>query len=939
MKKPFRLFYLLLLLLITFNTSNAQKSNPSTQKCIVYTFDMIADYGCGNFKFQQFCEEEFIWNWGDGTIPTTTKNEIVMHQYCKTGTYLVTIRLSKSPNIIRDFEYVTVNDVGSVDFTYNILSQSECDKSIVEFNGTSECLFTFDVFGDVIPGSDELEWDFGDGTTSRDVNVKHTYTSGGDFVVTLKAISSPCEFQKSYTIHLTDAVTCCLDNFPFQYINWKPAGENTYTNNTISVKDELHLYPGDYLVLNSVRLEMGKDAKIVIERGAELRLNNSIVTTTSCGGYVWEGIEVWGSGDNVDQDFDFGITGKTGILKLNNSTLENADEAISVTKKTGLGFFEIDKSYNGGFIDIQNSTFRNNYTSINIWPYKACGNIRTLAPDPNPIPGPCTDCNKYNNLSYIYNNTFICNAPMRDARYTMTTDEGLTFRLGVSHFVYMNNTFKVLFNNNDFKNLYFSPPVQYRGTGVKLIHSNIEILQSVAVKGFRGLTVGVMSNADNSACKTTKIVKNNFVNCQVAIDANSTKLNISENVIYIPNTTANLITQGIITRNCKDFLINKNSINGLSTGKKYGILLRNNRVGSAIDNTLLGLFTGTQSELLNNAIQINCNTYQNQSYSIVVPNGKIGPQGAPNRAAGNTFVDNCKLASFNVNHLKSNVLFDYYFLGPNDLPSCNSNTVTFKGATIAGKCDGITPNPCPPICIRDIYIVQINSAIAQGNINLANSLKSEMANELLSMEGGYDVYLAYLESIVNIDVEAAKTLASTYLTEGKYAELQEKLDLIQQLESEEGSSFVSLMNLLKEAQMGGRDINDLSGEEVLQLNDLAQNDTTTAGYIAEGLLYQIYGYEYDHNPFELGNRIAQSEEQINDDIQLYPNPAKECINITSKDENIKEIKIYNMLGALVYSDLVNEKMSTIPIQNLPLGIYYAKLELEHSTISRKFIKE
>lgn len=934
MKLKLLLFFIVLLFSIEY--SNAQKSNSSTQICTVYSFEEVNDFGCGNKKFQKTCDEELIWDWGDGTAKTISNDEFVMHQYCKVGTYNVTISLVKSKNIIRDTKTVIVYEVGKVNFSYNVLSHSDCDKSVVQFIDSSTCLFTYDLNGEVIPGSDELEWDFGDGTTSRDLNTQHTYTSGGDYVVTLRAISSPCEFQKTLTVHLTDPVTCCLDNFNFTHTLWKPSGNNTYSNTTISVKEELHLYPGDYLQLNSVRLEMGKDAKIVIERGAKLLLNNTTVTTTTCAGYVWEGIEVWGSGDYVDQDEVYGIEGKTGILKMDYSIIENADEAISVTKKLGLGFFEIDKNYNGGNINISNSTFRNNYMSINMWPYKNCGDTTTLS---NAIP--CSNCNNYFNISSINNNTFICNAPMRDARYTMTTDEGLSFRLGLSHFVYMNNTFSVKFKNNDFKNLYFSPPVQYRGTGVKLIHSNINIVQSILNKGFRGLTVGVLSNADNSVCKTTQIIKNNFVNCQVAIDANSTKLNVSENVIYIPNTSAKLITQGIVTRGCRNFEIYNNSINGLSTGKKYGILLKNDRVGYAKNNNLVGLYTGTQSEALNEGIQINCNTYLNQNYSIVVPNGKIGPQGSKNYSAGNTFLDNCKPASSNVNHIKSSVAFAYYFVGANDIPTCISNIVTPIPSNNASKCNIYNPNPCPPVCTKDNYVQRINAATALSEWNEVNILKSEMAAELLNMDGGYEVYLDYLDSVSTTDMEAAKLLASTYLTEGKFIPLEEKLNIIQQSESEEGSSFVSLMNILKEAQMGGRDINELTGEEVLQLNNLAQNDTTMASYMAEGLLYQIYGYEYDHNPFEmeLGNRVAQYEELINDHIQLYPNPAKENINITSNVENIKEIKIYNLLGALMYSARVNEKTSTITIKNLPSGIYYAKLELENSTISRKFIIE
>ena len=286
--------------------------------------------------------------------------------------------------------------------------------------------------------------------------------------------------------------------------------------------------------------------------------------------------------------------------------------------------------------------------------------------------------------------------------------------------------------------------------------------------------------------------------------------------------------------------------------------------------------------------------------------------------------------------------FDYYFVGANDMPTCITNTITPKPAYNSPFCEKHDLNSsCPPICTKNNFIQRINVATTQGDWDEVKLLKSEMAVELLNMEGGYDIYINYLDSISSSDVDAAKILASTYLTEGKYNSLEDKLNIIQQSETEEGYSFVILMNTLKEAQLAGRDINELNGSEVLLINRFAQNDTTTASYIAEGLLYQIYGYEYDHNPNEIamGNKIAQIEEPINDAIQLYPNPAKESFNVTSKDENIKELKIYNMLGALVYSSIINDKISTINIQGLPTGIYFAKLIMENSIISRKLTIE
>jgi hypothetical protein len=744
-------FLLILVLLSFYQLVEAQV--PTEVLCNSYQFQLVNDYGCGNFKFRKDCDLETIWEWGDGTSSLTSKEEFVMHKFCKAGRYLVTIRLKQSPNIIRHQLYVDVYDDATLNYTYTILSQVDCDKSVVKFESFTNCIESYDLDGILIPGSDQIMWDFGDGTTSTELHPKHTFTSGGNFHVSLSTVSSPCELETQKVVPLGDPVTCCLDNVLFDYINWELYEDESYTNTTIKVKNSIRIKPGSELSFRNVRLEMGKDAKIIVERGASLKIENCVVTTTSCGGYVWEGIEVWGSGDWIEQSFLIDILGTTGNLQISYSTIENADEAISVTKKIGMGFFEVDNSFNGGFIDVIGTTFRNNYTSINLWPYKNC--LRSL------LTVPCDDCTKYTNLSKIFDNTFICNAPMRDEKYTTYVSEGSTVpvRLGINHFVYINGNYDINLLNNDFVNNYLGAPIKLRGAGIVLVNSDVKINQRNAAvqKRIRGLTTGVRVSADNSLCRKSIISDYLFSACQVAIDANSTALEVTNNQISIPNTISPITAQGIHTRNCRSFLITKNQLNGISVGNKYGVLLKNNRNGSLADNTFNNLFVGSQSEFLNENISINCNYYQNQNFSITVPNGRVANQGSVSKAAGNAFVDACKSTSQNLNHIKSSIPFTYYYYNNgNQIPTCKSAIVNSPRSNVEQECSYTTPlPPCSPNCTKDIYVQNINNAYLTENGAEVTRLKLEMQSVLLNMEGGYEVYKTYLDSLSHTDIEAA----------------------------------------------------------------------------------------------------------------------------------------------------------------------------------------
>ncbi len=921
-------------------TKQMQAQNPgSAVVCNSYQIYLIEDLGCGNFKFRKDCDLETIWNWGDGS-KTTSKNEFMVHKYCKKGRYLVSISLSQSPNIIRHSLYVDVFDDATLNYTYTILSQVDCEKAVVKFDGLANCIESYDENGILIPGSDQILWDFGDGTTSTDVSPKHTFTSGGNFHVTLKSVSSTCDLEETKVINLGDPVTCCLDNVVFDHINWTPSESAVFNGNTFKIKSELRIKPGVELTFNNARLEMGKDARIIVERGATLNLNGTTVSTTSCGGYVWEGIEVWGGGDFNSQSSAANPFSPTGNLYVYNSIIENADEAITVARKRSLAFFDIQPGYNGGKIDVNNSTFKNNYTSINIWPYKACQNAL--------LPDSCDDCNKYKNLSRIEANTFLCNAPMRDEKYTTYASESSTvpIRLGVNHFIYINGNYNMIIKNNDYINIYYTAPIKFRGSGVVLVNSDVSVtnLNVNVGKRFRGLTTGIKVSADNSLCKSTYISNYLFSGCQVAIDANSTQIEIINNQISIPNTILPLTAQGIHTRNCRDFKIRQNIINGISVGNKYGVLLRNNRSGELINNTFNNLFVGSQSEFINNGIILNCNYYQNQNFSIVVPNGRIANQGSISLSAGNEFMDPCKSISQNLNHIRSNIKFEYYYypIG-NRNPLCKSNIVITKTSSKDSECDYTEPlPPCSPNCTKDMYVQNIQTALLNKNQEEYNRLQNELRQVLLAMEGGFEVYMTYLDSISFTDLDAAMQLAGTYLNEGKTNDLSQVIDRIRNFDNEEAYSYAQLMKVLQHANTESRALHELNDEEVLVLNDLAMNDTTNASYIAEGILYQLYGYDYNHNPlaWNEGNRVQKEEEGSSEELIILPNPAKDWLTIKLDGAAINSLYIYNILGELVYeqNSIVDAEI-TIDASTLSKGLYTIKVKTQEKLLTQKLLIE
>lgn len=126
------------------------------------------------------------WDWQfPGGTPTSSTDQFPIITYNSTGTFDVTLTVSNvggsSTSVIPN--YITVLDEPTTAFTY-----TEAD-AVVTFNNQST-------------GATQYLWDFGDGTTSTQVNPVHSYPGDGTYTVTLTA-TNDCGstfFQQTITI-------------------------------------------------------------------------------------------------------------------------------------------------------------------------------------------------------------------------------------------------------------------------------------------------------------------------------------------------------------------------------------------------------------------------------------------------------------------------------------------------------------------------------------------------------------------------------------------------------------------------------------------------------------------------------------------------------------------------------------------------------------------
>ena len=84
---------------------------------------------------------------------------------------------------------------------------------------------------------------------------------------------------------------------------------------------------------------------------------------------------------------------------------------------------------------------------------------------------------------------------------------------------------------------------------------------------------------------------------------------------------------------------------------------------------------------------------------------------------------------------------------------------------------------------------------------------------------------------------------------------------------------------------------------------------------------------------------GSNEQNINNTISVFPNPANELLNIISQN-SIKEIEITNIVGQLVYYNIttLNNCIYQIPIKEMINGVYIITVKTNGRQFNQKIIK-
>lgn len=129
----------------------------------------------------------WFWDFGDGTT-STQKNPV--HIYTATGNYTVSLATTSSDgcsDTLRKINALNIKDI-KTSFT---APDSICINSAINFSNTSS------------PAPASSNWNFGDGTTSTNINPVKTYTVANAYTVTLYNSYNYCTDSFSKTIKIT----------------------------------------------------------------------------------------------------------------------------------------------------------------------------------------------------------------------------------------------------------------------------------------------------------------------------------------------------------------------------------------------------------------------------------------------------------------------------------------------------------------------------------------------------------------------------------------------------------------------------------------------------------------------------------------------------------------------------------------------------------------
>lgn len=126
------------------------------------------------------------------------------------------------------------------------------------------------------------------------------------------------------------------------------------------------------------------------------------------------------------------------------------------------------------------------------------------------------------------------------------------------------------------------------------------------------------------------------------------------------------------------------------------------------------------------------------------------------------------------------------------------------------------------------------------------------------------------------------------------------------------------------------------GEQYMIIGNFnVQDQVDTIIFDSTTNIKMTYYYIDDVSVYECDSLIGLDENLL-DEIQIYPNPAQDFVNIDlAKNINHAQLSIYNLTGQLVMQKQITQPNQNIPITELGNGVYVFVVESGGAVVGRK----
>ncbi|MFT7158003.1 MAG: hypothetical protein ACI8Q1_003029, partial [Parvicella sp.] len=317
------------------------------------------------------------------------------------------------------------------------------------------------------------------------------------------------------------------------YQTWTPTNNPFNNNQEVVIYDELLFSAGSNVVITDMTFQFMPGAKVTIEEGARVRLQNSTFTVRDCEENYWQGVFVLGN-----PSVDHTQPQNHGRLELyNSSEISHAYRGVALYNRDNNGDILFNTS--GGILQARNSTFRNNGKDVEFIPF-AFDNL-------------CT----FNNCNFI-TDTQLPNGTASDAHVSLFGVKKVSF-IGCN----FENSTGSLYDNSQ------------KGDGIRSYNSNFYIDQRCGSLTF--------------PCPTGSQIPTTFTNLTHAVVAEAS------NRIYsfsMKNSHIDHCVQGVLARGVDYFVFRNNLIDlGVPVDPvtwSYGLYIQNGTGYAVEENEFIG---------------------------------------------------------------------------------------------------------------------------------------------------------------------------------------------------------------------------------------------------------------------------------------------------------------------------------------------------------------